>query len=74
MQRKLKDYLLLMLYLYLPRAMSQSWRDVDLDVFPRRESWEMIESSHILYRESVLRLDMSQTYMDCLFVYSYYTT
>jgi hypothetical protein len=27
---------------------------VDLDVFPRRESWEMIESSHILYRESVL--------------------
>jgi hypothetical protein len=27
---------------------------VDLDVFARRESWEMIESSHILYRESVL--------------------
>jgi hypothetical protein len=54
MQRKLQDYLLLMLYLYLPRAMPQSWRDVDLDVFPHRESWEMIESSHILYRESVL--------------------
>jgi hypothetical protein len=28
--------------------------DVDLDVFPRCESWEMIESSHTLYRESVL--------------------
>jgi hypothetical protein len=27
---------------------------VDLDMFPHRESWEMIESSHILYRESVL--------------------
>jgi hypothetical protein len=27
---------------------------VDLDVFPCHESWEMIESSHILYRESVL--------------------
>jgi hypothetical protein len=27
---------------------------VDLDVFPCRESWEMIESSHILYWESVL--------------------
>jgi hypothetical protein len=27
---------------------------VDLDVFARRESWEMIESSHIQYRESVL--------------------
>jgi hypothetical protein len=38
MQRELQDYLLLMLYLYLPRAMPQSWRDVDLDVFPRRES------------------------------------
>jgi hypothetical protein len=63
-----------MLYLNLPRAMPQSWRDVDLDVFPHRELWEMIESSHILYRESVLRLDMSQTYMDRLFVYSYYTT
>jgi hypothetical protein len=34
----------------------------------------MIESSHILYQESVLRLDMSQTYTDRLFVYSYYTT
>jgi hypothetical protein len=74
MQRKLQVYLLLMLYLYLPRAMPQSWRDVDLDVFPCRESWEMIESSHILYRESVLRLDMSRTYTDRLFVYSYYTT
>jgi hypothetical protein len=63
-----------MLYLYLPRAMPQSWRDVDLDVFQCRESWEMIESSHILYRESVLRLDISRTYMDRLFVYSYYTT
>jgi hypothetical protein len=28
--------------------------NVDLDMFARRESWEMIESSHILYRESVL--------------------
>jgi hypothetical protein len=54
MQRKLQVYLLLMFYLYLPRAMPQSWRDVDLDVFPCRESWEMIESSHIPYRESVL--------------------
>jgi hypothetical protein len=27
---------------------------VDLDVYARCESWEMIESSHILYRESVL--------------------
>jgi hypothetical protein len=38
MQWKLQVYLLLMLYLYLPRAMSQSWRDVDLDVFARCES------------------------------------
>jgi hypothetical protein len=38
MQRELQDYLLLMLYLYLPRPMPQSWRDVDLDVFPRCES------------------------------------
>jgi hypothetical protein len=30
-------YLLLMLYLHLPRAMPQSWRDVDLDVFLHRE-------------------------------------
>jgi hypothetical protein len=38
MQRKLQVYLLLMLYLYLPRVMPQSWRDVDLDVFTCRES------------------------------------
>jgi hypothetical protein len=38
MQKKLRVYLLLMLYLYIPRAMPQSWRDVDLDMFPRRES------------------------------------
>jgi hypothetical protein len=54
MQRKLQVYLLLMLYLNLPRAMPQSWRDVDLDMFLCRESCEMIESSHILYWESVL--------------------
>jgi hypothetical protein len=34
----------------------------------------MIESSHILYRESVLRLDILQTYTDRLFVYPYYMT
>jgi hypothetical protein len=38
MQKKLQVYLLLMLNLYLPRAMPQSWRDVDLDVFLRPES------------------------------------